>query len=79
MAKRRSQLVVYESKYLVDSVNQNETSQSYYKLSCGDIVGDSRREHCSSCGSEKRLWMALNHLAYINLRHADSAGICVIA
>ena len=55
MAKRRSQLVVYESHYLVDPIIQNETSQSDYKLSCGDI-GDSRREHC---GSEKRLWMAL--------------------
>ena len=58
MAKRRSQLVVYESQYLVDPISQNQTSQSDYKLSCGEI-GDSRRKHFPSRGSEKKLWMAL--------------------
>ena len=54
MAYRRSQLVVYESKYLVDSINQKETSQGcYYKLSCSGIGGSKIREHCGRL--EKRI------------------------
>ena len=75
MAKRRSQLVVYESQYLVDPINQNEASQSDYKLSCGDI-GESRREHhdCPSHGLKKRALdgIAVRIIWHLYTRHATS-------
>ena len=55
MAYRRSQPVVYETNYLVDSINQRDTSQGYYKLRYRGIGGSKIREHCGSSG--KRLWM----------------------
>ena len=57
MAYRRSQLIVYESKYPVDSINQKESNQGYYKLSCGRIGGSKIRKHSMRDGNFQRLWM----------------------
>ena len=46
MAYWRSQFVVYEGGYLVDSISQKNTSQGHYKLITSSGVGASKiREH----------------------------------
>ena len=46
MAYWRGQFIVYEGRYLVDSISHKDTSQGYYKLRTGSGIGASKiREH----------------------------------
>ena len=45
IAYRRSRFVVYESRYLVDSINQTDFSQGYYDLSSGETSPNKMRRH----------------------------------
>ena len=67
---RRSNLVLYESRYFVDSINQTYTSQGYYKLSCGERSANEIRRlgHRHYCQWEKSLFFSFNISVMVDVR-----------